>query len=59
MANKVIDGDEVIPIFQYLHFINKIDGMKCKATRSEDFLDLDLVQELLTVQVCFKVKRII
>jgi len=51
MAGKVIKGktNEVLPIFKYLELMKNVDKMKCKATKMEDFLDIDQIVEAISV----------
>lgn len=39
--------------------MNSIDGMKCKATKMEDFLQIDVVEEAIKVQICYRLKRLL
>ncbi len=39
--------------------INHVDKVKCKATKMEDFLELDQVIEAIQVQICYRLKIIV
>ena len=61
MAKKILNHNdfEVPDVFKYLKLMNSIDGMKCRASSMEDFLDIDLVMEAFQVQTCFRLRRVI
>ena len=45
--------------FEYLTDLKKYKNLRCRARKYEDFLDLQLIQEALQVNVSWKVARVL
>jgi len=39
--------------------IKDVDSMKCKASKVEDFMQIDVVEEAIKVQICYRLKRLL
>lgn len=61
VAEKVTKGETngLLPIFKYLEMINRIESVKCKASKVEDFLDINQVLEAIQAQNCYRLKRLL
>jgi len=46
------------PVFDYLSHIDELKAMKCPASRSEHFLNLNQIEEAIKVNVAYKLDRV-